>query len=167
MKRKEAALVIIKPDGVYKRLEGDVLNKFAQAGLEIVGAKVIRPTKDMVENHYRHIKGKPFFRDVVDYLLGKFHHKVGVMIIVYFGPDAIKKCRTIAGATNPEDADPKTIRAAFGRITTGGVYENVVHVSSDAQEAEREIKLWFHPDDISTKLYAEKKPQTIKQRAWK
>jgi nucleoside-diphosphate kinase len=56
--------------------------------------------------------------------------------------------RKIAGATNPEEADPTTIRGAYGRITTKGVYENVIHSSSDPKDAEREIALWFKPEEI-------------------
>ncbi len=167
MKTKEAVLVVIKPDGVYRKLEGHVLNKFSQADLQIVASKVLKPTREMVEEHYKHIKGKPFFAEVVEYLLGEYHHATGVMMVVYYGSNAIDLCREIAGATNPEEADPCTVRAAFGRITTRGVYENVVHVSSDRKEAEREIKLWFTPKEIAVKLYPEKIGQSLKQRAWK
>ena len=62
----------------------------------------------------------------------------------------------MAGATNPEQADPTSIRGSYGRITTKGVYENVVHVSSDPAEAEREIKLWFTPDEVIVDLYPAK-----------
>jgi nucleoside-diphosphate kinase len=79
------------------------------------------------------------------------------MALVYWGGDAIKKCRELAGATNPEEADPTSIRGSYGRITTSGVYENVIHVSSNEPEAEREIKLWFEPLDIIVDLYPTKK----------
>lgn len=167
MAKKEAVLVIIKPDGVHKGIEGHILNKFAQAKLEIIATKVIKPARAMVEEHYKHIKGQPFFNDVVKYLLGEYHRKTGVMMMVYYGAGAVRKCRDIAGATNPEEADPSSIRASFGRITTRGVYENVVHVSSDNKEAEREIKLWFRPEDLTMKLFSEKTTQSQKQRVWK
>ena len=166
MKRSEAVLVIIKPDGIYKHLEGDIFNKFAAAGLQMVAVKVAKPSRALVEKHYKHIRTEPFFKSVVEYLLGKYHRNTGVVAVVYYGPGAIKRCRDIAGTTNPEDAKPHTIRAAFGRITTRGVYENVVHVSSDRKEAEHEIKLWFRPDDILVKLYPEKTGQPPKQRMW-
>ena len=73
--------------------------------------------------------------------------------MIFYGKDAVKKCRAIAGATNPEKAAPQSVRGSYGRITTKGIYENVVHVSSDLQEAQREIKLWFNPDDIIVDLY--------------
>ncbi|MBI5149908.1 MAG: hypothetical protein HZA28_03970, partial [Candidatus Omnitrophica bacterium] len=61
------------------------------------------------------------------------------------------------GATNPEEAAPQTVRGSYGRITTDGLFENVVHVSSTAREAEREIKLWFEPQEILVSLYPTKK----------
>ena len=78
------------------------------------------------------------------------------MALVYWGKDAIKKCRDLAGATNPEEADPTSIRGSYGRITTSGVYENVIHVSSNEEEAAREIKLWFKPCEIIVDLYPQK-----------
>ena len=59
----------------------------------------------------------------------------------------------MCGATNPEEAAPSTIRGAFGRITTKGVYENVIHASSSQEEAEREIKLWFKPGEVVGDIY--------------
>ena len=88
------------------------------------------------------------------------------MVVVYYGKGAIRICRKIAGATNPEEADPTSIRGAYGRITTKGVFENVVHVSSDKAEAEREIKLWFTPDEVVLKLYRIKIAQVGKQKVW-
>ncbi|MBF0512232.1 MAG: hypothetical protein HQL13_07910 [Candidatus Omnitrophica bacterium] len=64
------------------------------------------------------------------------------------GDEVVLKCRTIAGATNPEEADPKSVRGKFGRVTTKGVFENLVHVSSDPREARREIALWFKKNEL-------------------
>lgn len=153
---KEPALVIIKPDGISKGLVGNILVKFAQTDLEIVALKIAKPTLKLAQEHYAHIKGEAFFEGVISYLTGKFHKQKKLLAIIYYGEDAIKKCRKIAGATNPEDADPKSIRGSFGRITTKGIYENVVHVSSTRRESEREIKLWFKPQDITVKFYKTK-----------
>lgn len=165
---KQPALVLIKPDGIRKRLVGDILTKFSQTNLEMVAIRMGKATRAIAEQHYQHLKGKPFFNEVVSYLLGKFHHEKKLMAVIYYGEDAIKKCRKVAGATNPEEADPKSIRGAYGRITTKGLYENVVHVSSDPGEAQREIKLWFAPSDITVSLYPTK-TQTInahKMKVW-
>ena len=62
----------------------------------------------------------------------------------------------LCGETNPEEADSVSIRGAYGRITTKGVYENVIHASANREEAEREIKLWFQPDEIIVNAYSAK-----------
>ena len=71
--------------------------------------------------------------------------------------------------TNPEEADPVSIRGAYGRILTSGIFENVIHASSEPSEAEREIKLWFNPDEIVYELYPTKKIEMMdgKKKVWK
>jgi len=82
--------------------------------------------------------------------------------------DAIQKVRELAGKTNPEEADPRSIRGAYGRITTSGIYENVIHASANPEEAEREIKLWFCPEDLVYHIYPvrETEIKKAKQLAW-
>ena len=166
---KEAVLVIIKPDAFNKRIVGNIFLKFAQTDLKIVAMRVVKPTPEFIEEHYQNIKNQPFFEEATSYLLGKYHQQKKIIVIIYHGANAIQECRRIAGATNPEDAEPSSIRGAYGRITTKGIYENVVHVSSDPKEAEREIKLWFDPEDIITNLYPSKIETKIsyKKRIWK
>ena len=149
----QATLVLIKPDGLKKSLTGNILTRLSETKLEIVGARMTRVSRELAADHYRHLKDKPFFDEVVKYLQGEFHDRRKVLALAYWGKDAIKKVRDVAGATNPEEADPVSIRGSFGRITTAGVYENVIHASSDEKDAEREIKLWFKPDDIIVDLY--------------
>ena len=143
----QPTLVIIKPDGLQKSLTGNILTKLSDEKHVIVAAKVKAVSRELAEEHYEHMKGKPFFEDIVKYLMGEYHTK-RTMALVYYGEDAIQRVRKICGATNPEEATPGTIRGSYGRITTKGVYENVIHASSDAKDAEREIKLWFEPDEI-------------------
>jgi nucleoside-diphosphate kinase len=152
----QAVLILIKPDGLKKSLTGNILTRLSETKLEIVAAKMVRVSKELAEEHYKHLKDKPFFAEIIKYLQGDLHDRKKVMALVYWGSDAIKKCRDLAGATNPEEAESTSIRGSYGRITTGGIYENVVHVSSNVSEAEREIKLWFAPDEIIVELYAEK-----------
>jgi nucleoside-diphosphate kinase len=94
------------------------------------------------------LRKKFFFKEIVNYLKGDLHGKNPVVAMVYAGVDAIAKCRRIAGVTNPEEANPKSVRGKFGRVTTKGVFENIVHVSSDLKEARREINLWFKKNEI-------------------
>ena len=90
-------------------------------------------------------------------------------MLLYQGEDAIEKLRKIAGSTNPEEAEPTTIRGSYGRITTKGVYENVLHVSGNDSDAEREIKLWFSPSEIVNDIYPTKEvvKQNVKATEWK
>ena len=152
----QAALILIKPDGLKKSLTGNILTRLSETKLEIVAAKMVRVSEELAAEHYKHLKDKPFFGEIIKYLQGELHDRKKVMALVYWGKDAIKKCRDLAGATNPEEADPTSIRGSYGRITTSGVYENVIHVSSNEIEAEREIKLWFGPGEVIVDLYPAK-----------
>lgn len=145
---KEAVLVLVKPDGMQKSIAGEVLSIFCAGDLRLVGLKLVQVSKKLAQTHYGHLKDKFFFKQIVSYLMGDLHGGSSVVAMVFEGKDAVKKCRMIAGATNPEEADPKSVRGKFGRITTKGVYENLVHVSSDKSEAEREIKLWFKSSEL-------------------
>jgi len=163
-------LVIIKPDGMKKSLTGNVLTRLSEAKLRIVGAKVVRASKEKVAEHYAHLKDKPFFDDVVKYLCGELHGDQyrRVLVLVYRGKDAIAKVRELAGATNPEDAEATTIRGQFGRLTTKGLFENVVHCSANDEDAQNEIKLWFDPDEIVDDIFPTKTIETkLTKRAWK
>ena len=150
---KEQVLIIIKPDGISKSLTGNILTRLSETKLEIVASRMVRVTRELAVEHYKHLIEKPFFEEVIKYILGDYHDKKKVMAMIYWGEDAIAKCRKLGGATNPEDAESTSIRGSFGRITTRGVYENVIHVSSDSKDAEREIKLWFNPDEIIVDLF--------------
>src|SRR5690349_11897113 len=125
-------LVLIKPDGLKKSLTGNILTKLAETRLIIIGAKVVSVSRELAEEHYVHLKDKPFFAELIRYIQGEFYGQEyrRVMAMVYRGNNAIKKVRDMAGATNPEEADSVTIRGSYGRITTKGVYENVIHASS-------------------------------------
>lgn len=164
----QATLILVKPDGLKKSLTGNILTRLSESKLEIVAAKIARVSRELAEEHYRHLKDQPFFGELIKYLQGELHDRRKVMALVYWGEGAIKKCRELAGATNPEEADPTSIRGSYGRITTAGLYENVIHVSSNESEAEREIKLWFCPDEIIVNLYPTKEIAEKEReiRAW-
>jgi len=164
----QAVLILIKPDGLKKSLTGNILTRLSETKLEIVAAKIVRVPRELAEEHYKHLKDKPFFNDIIKYIQGELHDRKKVLALVYWGKDAIKKCRELAGATNPEEAESTSIRGSYGRITTSGVYENVIHVSSDESEAQREIKLWFEPKEIIVELYPQKEVvhKECKRTAW-
>ncbi|MDI6704544.1 MAG: nucleoside-diphosphate kinase [bacterium] len=152
----QQTLVLIKPDGLKKSLTGNILTRLSETKLEIVAAKIVRVSRQLAEEHYRHMRDKPFFEELIKYIQGELHDRRKVLAMIYWGEDAINKVRVLAGATNPEKADPVSIRGAYGRITTLGVYENVIHTSTNEEEAEREIKLWFNPDEIIVDIYPTK-----------
>jgi nucleoside-diphosphate kinase len=148
----DQTLILIKPDGLKKSLTGNILTRLSETKLDIVGAKMVRVSRELALKHYQHLKDEPFFEELIKYIMGEYH-KRKVMALIYWGPEAINKVREICGETNPEKADAVSIRGAYGRITTKGVYENVIHASENRQEAEREIKLWFEPDEIIVDVY--------------
>jgi nucleoside-diphosphate kinase len=164
----KATLILIKPDGLKKSLTGNILTRLSETKLEIVAAKIVRVSRELAVEHYQHLKDKPFFGELIQYIQGELHDRRKVMALVYWGEDAIVKCRQLAGATNPEEAEPTSIRGAYGRITTSGVYENVIHVSANEADAKREIRLWFEPDEIIVDLYPtqEIKEKERKKRTW-
>lgn len=161
-------LVLIKPDGLVKSLTGNILTRLSETKLEIIAAKIVRVNKELAEKHYAHLKDQPFFDELIHYIIGDLHDRKKVLAMVYWGEDAINKVRKLSGATNPEEADPVSIRGQYGRITTKGVYENVVHASSNEAEAEREIKLWFSPEEIIVDIYTSKEiiKNNFKLKIW-
>lgn len=165
----QATLVIIKPDGLVKSLTGNILTRLSETKLEIAAAKLARVSKELARAHYADLKEKPFFEDLIRYIQGEFHERKKVLAMVYYGEDAIEKVKRLAGDVNPEDADPISIRGAYGRVTTRGFYENVMDVSEDEKDAERGIKLWFEPDEIVFDLYPieTKTIETIQEKIWK
>lgn len=158
----EQTLILIKPDALVKSLTGNILTELSEINLIIVGAKIVRVSRELAEEHYRHLKEKSFFEELVKYIMGHYHTR-RILALVYEGEDAIKKMRKIVGSTNPEEATPTTIRGKYGRITSKGVFENAIHASENKKEAEREIKLWFKPEELAHTIYPTKKQETKKQ----
>lgn len=164
---QEATLVLIKPDGLKKSLTGNILTRLSETKLDIVAARIVNVSTKLAEQHYNALADKPFFPELIRYIRGEFHEKRKVMAMVYYGEGAIGKVRRIAGSTNPEEADSVSIRGQYGRITTKGVYENVIHASANLDDAEREIKLWFQPEEIIVNLYPTKQHEkTISTTTW-
>src|SRR5260221_9376575 len=133
---KEQTLILIKPDGSHRKLTGLTIDRLDANGLEMVGAKMVSVSEKLAREHYKSLSDKPFFENLIKYIRGEFHgikdHRV--LAMVYRGENAIKKVREVAGATNPEQAVPGTIRGSFGRVTTQGQFENVIHASSDPSD---------------------------------
>ncbi len=165
----QATLIVVKPDGLKRSLTGNILTRLSETKLKIVGAKIVRVSEELAEKHYSHLEEKPFYLELIKYITGQLHGDNRVLALVYWGEDAIKSVREIVGATNPEEAEPTTIRAQFGRIRRSGLYENVIHASENEREAEKEIKLWFSPEEIAVELYPVEEVIEEKRlkKAWK
>lgn len=145
----EQTLILIKPDAIEKRLTGIILGRFEALGLEIVGAKVTAATDALLRKHYANLEGTDFVDEVVKFMMGDYNHLPDHRIYAFVlrGENAVSRVRAALGATNPEKAEPWTLRGQFGCIKNG-VMQNAVHASGSAEEAEREIALWFKPEEI-------------------
>jgi len=164
---KQQTLVLIKPDGIIKSLTGNIITELSDTGLKIVGAKIVQVTRELAEEHYQHLKEEKFFDELIKYIMGEYHTK-RVLALVYQGENAVNKVRRFIDSTDPEKAEPTTIRGKYGRITSKGVFENVVHASENEKEAEREIKLWFRPKELVQTIYATESKETKKvEYFWK
>ncbi len=137
--RFERTYIMIKPDGVARGLVGQIIERFERRGYKLTALKLFTPTKALLEEHYGEHKGKPFFEPLVNYML------MGpVVCMIWEGLDIVKTGRKMLGATKPLNSEPGTIRGDFS-IDTG---RNIVHGSDSVESAEREIKLWFKPEEI-------------------
>lgn len=145
----EQTLILIKPDAIEKRLTGVILSRLEALELQIVAAKVVAATEPLLREHYANLKGTPFVDGVVKFMMGDYNHLADHRLYAFVlrGEDAIKKVRAALGATNPEKADPWTLRGQFGCIKNG-VMQNAVHASGSPEDAAREIALWFKPEEV-------------------
>lgn len=135
----ERTLSIIKPDGVEKNLIGEIYSRFEKAGLQIIAARMLHLSQEQAEGFYAVHKERPFFKDLVNYM-----RSGPVIVQVLEGEDAINRHREIMGATNPDDADPGTIRKDFA----ASIEENVVHGSDGPDTAAVEIDFFFANDGV-------------------
>ncbi len=154
----QVTLVIIKPDALRRGLAGHILSRLEQLGLEMVGAKVLSVSRALAEEHYRHLRDKPFFEELLQHVQGKLHGVGYVLAFVLSGPEAIRRVREVTGATHPEQADPLSLRGSVGRMTTQGWMENLLHASENEAEARREIALWFRPDELRRPVVPRRSP---------
>ena len=146
----ERTLVLIKPDAMIKCLAGNIISDLYYLKIKMIGLKLVNVQKELAEKHYEGHKGEKFYGRLIDYLTGKLHNNENVIAIVYEGKNIIKKIRELIGTTNPDEADPKSIRGRYGKIHTKkeNWHETVLHASDSKESAEKEIKLWFNDDEL-------------------
>ena len=130
----ERTLSIIKPDGVEKNVIGEIYKRFEDSGLTIIEAKMLHLTREQAEGFYAVHKERPFFNDLVDYMISG-----PVMVQVLEGENAIERNRELMGATNPAEADEGTIRKDFAT----SIEKNTVHGSDGPATAKEEISFFF------------------------
>ncbi|WP_064605644.1 nucleoside-diphosphate kinase [Photobacterium sp. J15] len=135
----EKTLSIIKPDAVDRNLIGAIYQRFENAGLKIVAAKMIHMNAEKAQGFYAEHEGKPFFADLVDFMTSG-----PVMVQVLEGESAITRYRELMGKTNPEDAACGTIRSDFAL----SLRHNSVHGSDSPESAAREVAYFFADDEI-------------------
>lgn len=138
----ERTLSIIKPDAVSKNIIGKIISRFEDNGLCIVAGKLIQLDDEMASGFYAEHEGRPFFED-----LKKFMTSGPVFVQVLEGEGAIQKNRELMGSTNPQEADPGTIRADFAN----SIDANAVHGSDSETSAVREINYFFTEEEIVSK----------------
>ena len=139
MRPEERTFVAIKPDGVKRGLIGRVIERFEDKGFKIVGMKLLQVTKEMAAEHYAEHVGKPFYNRLIYYITS-----APIVAMVIQGYNAVESVRHIVGVTNPMNADVGTIRADFAQI----MEYNVIHASDSVASADREIAIYFKPEEI-------------------
>jgi nucleoside-diphosphate kinase len=141
MAEMERTLVLVKPDGVQRGLAGEIIARFERRGLKIVGLRLLQMSPDLAGRHYEAHAEKPFFRGLVEFITSG-----PLVALALEGPRAIEIVRTTMGKTNPVDAPLGTIRGDLG-IDIG---RNLVHGSDSPENAERELAIFFRPEDLLT-----------------
>lgn len=130
----ERTLVLVKPDGVSRRLVGEVIGRIERKGLEIVALELRTLTRDVAEQHYAEHTEKPFFGELVDFITSG-----PLVALVAQGDDAARAVRGLMGATDPLDAAPGSIRGDYATA----IGQNIVHGSDSPASGDREVKLFF------------------------
>jgi len=135
----ERSLVLIKPDAMKRELAGVIIGRLQGEGLKLVALKMLQMDGALAERHYAIHRGKPFFKDVVDYITS-----TPIVAAVFEGEGAVERIRDIMGATDPAKAKPGTIRKAYGL----DIQQNSTHASDSVENAETEIDIFFTKDEI-------------------
>lgn len=139
MANLERTFIAIKPDGVQRGLVGEIIKRFEQKGFRLVAMKFLRASEEHLKQHYIDLKDRPFFPGLVKYM-----NSGPVVAMVWEGLNVVKTGRVMLGETNPADSKPGTIRGDFC-IQVG---RNIIHGSDSVESAEKEIHLWFKPEEL-------------------
>lgn len=137
--KEERSLIIIKPDAIQRNLLGEVISRFERKGLKIVGLKMMQIEDVLLEEHYAHIKDKPFFPGIKDFMKSS-----PVAVLALAGINAVASIRLIVGPTRGYEAGAGTIRGDFSMSTQS----NIVHASDSVEAGALEIARFFQPEEL-------------------
>ena len=135
----ERTLIIIKPDAMEKKLAGEVLSRFEKRGLKIAAARLLCFDKNQCDEHYSHLKDKPFYPSLVSFMTSS-----PVLCAVLEGENVVQVVREMCGPTDSKKAPMGTIRGDYGT----DVQSNIIHASDSKETAETEIRRFFKPDEL-------------------
>ena len=135
----ERTFLAIKPDGVQRRLVGEIIRRFETKGFTLIALKFQKVSRELAEQHYAVHRERPFFPSLVEFITSG-----PVVAMVWEGDGVIASARKIIGATNPLNSEPGTIRGDFG-INVG---RNLIHGSDAPETAQYEITLWFKDEEL-------------------
>ncbi|MCK5674451.1 MAG: nucleoside-diphosphate kinase [Spirochaetales bacterium] len=135
----ERTFTIIKPGALQRRLIGEIISKFETKGFRILGMKTMKIPVEIAEKHYSEHLGKAFYEPLLAYMTSD-----PAVVMVLERENAVESLRRLAGSTNPDSAEPGTIRGDYG-VTTK---KNIVHASDSPESAKREIDIFFNKEEI-------------------
>ncbi|KKC46263.1 MULTISPECIES: nucleoside-diphosphate kinase [Paenibacillus] len=135
----ERTFLMVKPDGVQRGLIGEIVARFEKKGLQLAGAKFMRVSKELAEQHYYEHKGKPFYEPLLAFITAG-----PVFAMVWEGDNVIALTRALIGKTDAAEAAPGTIRSDYAVHTN----LNLIHGSDSPDNAKREIGLFFSPEEL-------------------
>jgi len=136
---RERTFIMVKPDGVQRGLDGEVINRFEKRGYKLVAMKFMQASKEHLQNHYSDLAGRPFFNGLIEYMSSG-----PVVPMVWEGTNVVLTGRDMVGATDPLKSQPGTIRGDFC-IQVG---RNIIHGSDSVPSADKEIALWFNENEL-------------------
>lgn len=135
----ERTLIIAKPDAVQRGLIGQIIARFERKGLKLIGLKMIGLDDKLLDKHYAHIKDKPFYKDIKDYMKSN-----PLVVMAWEGYECINAVRVLVGPTNAREADAGTIRGDFAM----GPARNVVHASDSKESGAKEVARFFADGEL-------------------
>ncbi|MGL4521760.1 MAG: nucleoside-diphosphate kinase [Bacilli bacterium] len=137
----ERTFLMVKPDGVQRKLIGEVVQRFEKKGFKLVGAKLMQISEAQAQEHYAEHKERPFFGELVSFITSG-----PVFAMVWEGEHVVELARKMMGKTKPQDAEPGTIRGDFAATLS----KNIIHGSDSLESAAREVAIFFNEEELMT-----------------